>query len=75
MIDFPEKSDFSNNYSEYFSKATFDIAIGSVFFRFWAPNSDRFFGLIQANFEANSADFTHLPILDQNQAKTLQILP
>ena len=28
MIDFPEKSNFSNNYSEYFPKATFDIAIG-----------------------------------------------
>ena len=30
------------------------------FFRFWAPNSERFFGLTQANFEANSADFHHL---------------
>ena len=30
------------------------------FFRFWAPNSDRFFGLTQANFEANSANFTQL---------------
>ena len=27
------------------------------FFRFWAPNPDQFFGLTQANFEANSADF------------------
>ena len=25
MFDFPEKSNFSNNYSEYFSKATFRI--------------------------------------------------
>ena len=32
----------------------------TVFFRFWAPNSDRFFGLTQANFGANSADFHRL---------------
>ena len=30
------------------------------FFRFWGPNSDRFFGLTEANFEANSADFSQL---------------
>ena len=30
------------------------------FFRFWAPDSDRFFGLTQANFEADLADFTQL---------------
>ena len=34
------------------------LKIFSVFF--WAPKSDRFFGLTQANFEANSADFHHL---------------
>ena len=29
----------------------------TVFFRFRAPNSDEIFGLTQANFDANSADF------------------
>ena len=33
--------------------------IGS-FFLFLAPNSDRNFGLTEANFEANSADFHYL---------------
>ena len=35
-------------------------AIDSGFFRFWAPNSDQFFGLTQAKFEANSAYFHHV---------------
>ena len=30
------------------------------FFRFRGPKSDRFFGVTQANFEANSADFHQL---------------
>ena len=30
------------------------------FFRFWAPNSDRYSRLAQAYFEAKSADYTQL---------------
>ena len=33
-----------------------------VFFRFWAPNSDHFF-LMQANFEANSANSDYFSLL------------
>ena len=36
------------------------IHIQCFFFRFWAPNSGRIFGLTEANFGANSSDFHHL---------------
>ena len=43
-------------------------------FLFWAPNSDRVFGLTEAKFEANSSDFHHLTQNFRNFKQKIEIV-